>query len=251
MGFLSDLIRFESSGRNVTNLRQSTSSGSARGFFQITDGTWRDFGRQVGIDFSKYPTALSAPYHLQAQVASLIPLKRWDRITLRRLSAAGHTFDVNKTLGENLAAKGESLAAGEKEAPLPAASAVVTGAGQSSGNYASPETPVPGATQPNYFPADTSPETQPGLASAFANALGGASMGGAGEVGGVGGGLPDAPLDPAADLRTKTDATNLGQEWDALQAKPPSQLADLFTLPTIGQPNAKQRALQQAQTSWI
>jgi hypothetical protein len=238
MSFLSDLIRFESSGSNVTNTNQSTSSGRARGYFQITDGTWQDFGRRAGIDFSRYPTALSAPYHLQAQVASLIPLKRWDPITLRKLSAAGHKFDVNKTLGENLSALGENLAAGEKGAPLPAASAVVTGAGQPKLDYASPETPVPGATQPN-----AGPGVGPDLASVFSNALGGsgagdASLGGGGSSGG--GSLPPG------------EAFGLSYQ-SASDALPPSPdpamtpLADLFTLPTIGQPESKLKSLRAAQ----
>lgn len=243
---LKDLIGFESSGQNVTNTRQSTSSGRARGYFQITDGTWHDFGKRVGIDFSKYPTALSAPYHLQAQVASLIPLKRWDKITLNRLSAAGHKFDINKTLGENLAARGESINAGSPGAPLPAAAAVVTGAGQPQQSYASPETPIPGATQPNVGPG--SDHSGEGLASAFDGALGDFGGGAAGGNGlGTSGGFGEAPLDAAGDLRTKGPEVG-SAEWDALQAKGLSPLAELFALPTIGRPKPGENI---AAKSWI
>jgi hypothetical protein len=229
MGWFSDFVGFESGNKNVTNVNQSTSSGRARGYFQITDGTWNDFARKAGVDLAQYPTALSAPYHLQLAVAKNIPLKRWDPITLRRMSAKGHRFDVNKTLGENMAANGETGLAGNPGAPLPAAAAVVTGAGQPKLDYASPEKLIPGATQPNVGPG--SDHTGESLASAFAGAAGGGGMpeiGGGG--GGGGGGMPDAGF---GNLSLSSDsAAPRGGEIGGPEL---SQLAEVFQLPMIGQ----------------
>jgi hypothetical protein len=228
MGWFSDFVGFESSNQNVTNEKQSTSSGRARGYFQITDGTWKDWAGKAGVDLAKYPTALDAPYHLQLAVAKNIPLKRWDPITLRRMSAKGHRFDVNKTLGENMAANGETGMAGNPGAPLPAAAAVVTGAGQPKLDYASPETPIPGATQPNVGPG--SDHTGESLASAFDGAAGGGAPEIGGGGGGGGGGMPDAGF---GNLNLSAEsAAPRGSEIGGPEL---SQLAELFQLPMIGQ----------------
>lgn len=247
MNFVDSLIGFESGGRNVTNTNQTTSSGRARGFFQITDQTWQDFGRRVGIDLAKYPTALSAPREIQAQVAGAIPLKRWDPITLRRMSAAGFTFDPEKTLGENAAAHGEHL-----YGPTPTGAVAVTGAGQSTGNSAGNPfqganaggiigSPFKGATAGASL-ASEGPDTSAidkSLASAFGD-LGKVNFGGGG---GGGGGANYAPgqdygLSPG----------DAGQTLDPLQGPQLSKLAGLFTLPTIGQPGIK--AVNIGSKSW-
>jgi len=247
MGWFSDFLGFESGNKNVTNERQSTSSGRARGFFQITDGTWKDWASKAGVNLAQYPTALDAPYHLQLAVAKNIPLKRWDPITLRRMSAKGHKFDVNKTLGENMAANGETGetgAAGSKGAPLPAAAAVVTGAGQPQLSYASPETPVPGATQPNVGPG--SDHTGESLAGVFdGSALGDLSSGGGGgSSGGMSGGGGLGPMNLAVTPVTEGVAPNADPDL--------SRLAGLFTLPTIGYPGGKAKQERDiAMQSWI
>lgn len=88
---------------------QTTTSGHAQGAFQITTGTWREFASQAGVDLAAFPDAKSAPYAVQAQMANVIPLRRWDKTTIAKMQAAGGQLDVNKTLGQNLAANGEGL----------------------------------------------------------------------------------------------------------------------------------------------
>lgn len=94
---LDALLRNESGGRNIANTHEGTSSGQAQGHFQITTGTWRDFGG------GKYaPNPLGATYEQQAEIASKIPLKRWDPSTINQMRATGMPVDPNRTLGENL-----------------------------------------------------------------------------------------------------------------------------------------------------
>jgi hypothetical protein len=104
-GLLDALFRNESGGRNIANTTQGTSSGQAQGYFQITTGTWNEFGGQQYA-----PDPLHATYEQQAAVASKIPLKRWDESTVALMRSTGKPIDPNRTLGENLAANGESIA---------------------------------------------------------------------------------------------------------------------------------------------
>ena len=111
------LLTNESGGRNIANTHQGTSSGQAQGFFQITTGTWRDFAPKAGVDLSQYPTPLSTGasqegYRIQAQVASTIPLRRWDSSTIAAIRRASPNIDISKTLGENLAMNNEGFGAG-------------------------------------------------------------------------------------------------------------------------------------------
>lgn len=102
-GILGALLGNESGGRNIPNVHQGTDSGQAQGYFQITTGTWDDFGGK------KYaPNPLQATYEQQAEIASKIPLKRWDKSTLAAMSRVGK-INPNLTLGENLAMHGESF----------------------------------------------------------------------------------------------------------------------------------------------
>jgi hypothetical protein len=107
--FLSYLEQLESSGSNVPNTHQTTTSGQAQGYDQITTGTWQDFAPAAGVDLGKYPNALSAPQSVQRQVASTIPMHRWDPKTLNGLIKAGFTVDPNRTLGQNIALNGGAL----------------------------------------------------------------------------------------------------------------------------------------------
>lgn len=94
---LDALLRNESGGRNIPNVHQGTSSGQAQGHFQITTGTWKDFGG------GKYaPNPLGATYEQQAEIASKIPLKRWDSSTIDAMRRTGMPVNPNLTLGENL-----------------------------------------------------------------------------------------------------------------------------------------------------
>jgi hypothetical protein len=126
VGLLDALLQNESGGRNIPNVHQGTSSGQAQGYFQITTGTWNDFG---GTKYAATP--LGASYAQQAEIASKIPLKRWDKSTLAAMQATGKPIDPNKTLGENLAASGEDFRTGENYPVTPdttiAAPSVQTG----------------------------------------------------------------------------------------------------------------------------
>lgn len=104
--FLSDLEYFESGGRNISNTTQGTSSGQAQGYDQITTGTWREFAPQIGVDLSRFPTAISAPLNVQRAVAENIPLERWDPKTLNYLRNKGYSVQPNLTLGQNIANNG-------------------------------------------------------------------------------------------------------------------------------------------------
>jgi hypothetical protein len=101
---LAALLANESGGRNINNTTQGTSSGQAQGYFQITTGTWDEFG---GRQYAPNPQAAS--YAEQAAIASRIPLRRWDSSTIARMRATGKNFDISKTFGENLANNGESF----------------------------------------------------------------------------------------------------------------------------------------------
>jgi hypothetical protein len=101
---LEALLRNESGGRNIANTTQGTSSGQAQGYFQITEGTWNDFG---GGKYAKNP--LNATYEQQADIASKIPLVRWDPSTIAQMQATGRPVDPSRTLGENLAMNAENF----------------------------------------------------------------------------------------------------------------------------------------------
>lgn len=102
--FLSTLLGAESGGRNVANTHQGTSSGQAQGYFQITTGTWDEFG---GRKYS--PTPMGADYSQQAAIAGQIPMSRWDPKTLAALRASGYSVDPSQTLGQNVAANSDDF----------------------------------------------------------------------------------------------------------------------------------------------
>jgi hypothetical protein len=101
---LGALFQNESGGRNIPNVHEGTSSGQAQGYFQITTGTWNEFGGQQYA-----PTPLQATYAQQAAIAAKIPLKRWDEPTVALMRKTGRPIDPNRTLGENLAMNGEGF----------------------------------------------------------------------------------------------------------------------------------------------
>ncbi len=106
-GFLEALQHFESGGSNIPNVHQTTSSGQAQGFDQITTGTWKEFG---GTKYA--PDALHATKEQQDEIAASIPLKRWAPETLDYLKSQGFKLDPSKTLGENIAMNGGTVASG-------------------------------------------------------------------------------------------------------------------------------------------
>jgi hypothetical protein len=233
-GILNALLQNESGGRNIANTTQGTSSGQAQGYFQITTGTWDEFG---GRQYA--PDPLHASYEQQAQIASKIPVKRWDESTVALMRGTGKPIDVNKTLGENLSANGENIlqttgATSTSSAPAyttltppPAADAASAFAYLNNNNlYEEAEAATP---PPQYSPlADTlassvdnaSPQRQ-GSEPIGYNDLLGVPEGGAGDT------LPPSAL-----------ASQPGPEGQAPPAINPStdeSLADLFKVKPVGQ----------------
>ena len=140
-GLLDALLQNESGGRNVANTTEGTDSGQAQGYFQITTGTWNDFGGQQYA-----PDPLHASYEQQAEIASKIPLKRWATSTIDKMRATGKPIDVNLTLGENLKAGGESIHGADvspnagKVAPGAATGATSTGSAPAGTTLTNPTT---------------------------------------------------------------------------------------------------------------
>lgn len=88
--FIDALAQIESSNSNIYSKTDPDVDGPnsrSQGYFQINTPTWRDFAGAAGIDLSKYPNAMSAPRDVQAQVASVIPLKRFGPRTRRMLES--------------------------------------------------------------------------------------------------------------------------------------------------------------------
>jgi hypothetical protein len=81
----------ESKGRNVVNYMYD-STHTAQGFFQITNTTWKGFAPGAGVDLSKYPTAMTAPYDVQRKVARQIVttsgVQHWTQFNPALLRAA-------------------------------------------------------------------------------------------------------------------------------------------------------------------
>lgn len=114
MTILSTIMGVESGGghnvtqslgtRDVNNNYGAGGGDPAQGYFQITGGTWAQFGGlQTG-----YTQANQAPYAVQLQVAQNIPVARWGPATQNALSAAGYSTSRGQTLGQLMAANGEN-----------------------------------------------------------------------------------------------------------------------------------------------
>ena len=101
--FLDAVSNIESSNRNIVQGIHdvNTDKGTpASGYFQIIDPTWRKYAAKAGVDLAKYPTPMSAPRDVQAQVAAQIPANQFGGRTQRMLHEQFGAFDKNKTLGE-------------------------------------------------------------------------------------------------------------------------------------------------------
>jgi hypothetical protein len=70
---LADLVKHFESGGNYTAVNPS--SGAA-GAYQFVPSTWRQYGSQLGIDTSAYPTASAAPPAVQDAVFQQAVAKR-------------------------------------------------------------------------------------------------------------------------------------------------------------------------------
>ena len=121
-----DLVaNLESGNRNIQQqIRdKNTAMGTpAGGYFQIIDPTWATYAPKAGVDLKLYPTAMSAPRDIQAQVASAIPVNQWGPSTVAALKAKYPGIDTSLTLGQfqSQALGGSGAVAGGQPAPAPA-----------------------------------------------------------------------------------------------------------------------------------
>src|SRR5262245_18665233 len=228
-GLLEALLRNESGGRNIPNVTQGTSSGQAQRYFQITTGTWNEFG---GRQYA--PTPLQANYAQQAAVASRIPLRRWDESTVALMRSTGKPIDVNRTLGENLAANGENIAVAPRiSGPVEAAGG---GGGSDAGVpqlYTAPKQNLPDDL---FAPSEEASYIDVPRRSLLADDLSQSVAVGGRDSGGIGNPPSDA-IEPQTPLildfakATPEPEPEMPVETDALETP---QLADLFKVKTIG-----------------
>lgn len=117
---LSTILRVESGGRNVPqslgtrDINNNYGQGGgdpAQGYYQITGGTWRDFGG----DKTGHKSAIDAPYATQLQIAQNIPVARWGPTTQQALRSAGYEPKPGETLGQMLARYNEDPTATRPE----------------------------------------------------------------------------------------------------------------------------------------
>jgi hypothetical protein len=110
MSILSTIMRVESGGRNITQGNigdiNNLTGDLAQGYFQITGGTWKQFGGPA----TGYSSAIKAPYSTQLSVAMNIPVARWGSASQNALKAAGYQPQPGETLGQMLTRYGENPA---------------------------------------------------------------------------------------------------------------------------------------------
>ena len=111
---LATIMRVESGGKNIPqqiddiNMRNGD---PAQGFYQITNGTWSEFGG----DKTGKKSPLDADYGTQLQIAQNIPVARWGPATQQALTAAGYEPKPGETLGQMLARYNEDPTATRPE----------------------------------------------------------------------------------------------------------------------------------------
>ena len=186
---LDTLANIESGDKNIVSNVDKDSKGLtlaqggnpaeiSQGNFQIQTATWKDFAKQAGVDVNQYPTAMSAPREVQAQVASVIPLSRFGSRTQTMLRQQFGPLDGGKTIGELTSAR----------SPPPPAP----------GTGGNPPLPVPPIPPPGGPPAVNGrpvlPAPQPPVA-ATGNQFGGPGA----PTNGV---IPPSPPGSAADVAT-------------------------------------------------
>ena len=108
--FMDALANIESGDQNIVSKVDTDSKGLtlaqggnpaeiSQGNFQINAPTWRDFAKQAGVDVNQYPTAMSAPRAVQAQVASVIPFNRFGPRTQTLMASRFGPLDTSQTVG--------------------------------------------------------------------------------------------------------------------------------------------------------
>lgn len=112
MTILSTIMGVETSGGhnitqgNIGDINNRTGD-LAQGYFQITGGTWAQFGGTA----TGFNSALNAPYSTQVQIAQNIPVARWGPATQSALQAAGYQPQPGETLGQMMSRYGEDPSA--------------------------------------------------------------------------------------------------------------------------------------------
>lgn len=97
--------KYESGGRNIMqqvvppeggfnpSVGRVTGPSTAQGYYQITNSTWRETAPKAGVSLDQYPTAMSAPKEVQAQVAKTLfdeqGFKPWAPYNARLAAAIG------------------------------------------------------------------------------------------------------------------------------------------------------------------
>ena len=108
--FMDALANIESGDKNIVSGTDKDSKGLtlaqggnpaeiSQGNFQISTPTWHDFAKQAGVDINQYPTAMSAPRAVQAQVASVIPFNRFGPRTQTLMRSRFGPLDTSQTVG--------------------------------------------------------------------------------------------------------------------------------------------------------
>jgi hypothetical protein len=69
--YLAMISQYESGNRNIPNYKYGPGF-TAQGYYQITNTNWQNIAPILGIDTNQYPTAMSAPQDVQAQVATYL-----------------------------------------------------------------------------------------------------------------------------------------------------------------------------------
>jgi hypothetical protein len=169
MTILSTIMGVESSGGhnvtqgNIGDINNQTGD-LAQGYFQITGGTWAQFG---GLN-TGYTQANQAPYATQLQIAQNIPVSRWGPDTQAALQAAGYSPQRGQTLGQLMAANGET-----GSQTTAADGSTVTGSGSTIANGppdtssgANPGTTDPLGTSVTQNPSGTGTTTTTGTGTA-------------------------------------------------------------------------------------
>ena len=97
----------ESGGRNVPNYKYGPGF-SASGNFQMINSTWKRWAKAAGIDISKYPRAIDAPYDLQRRVAAqgfkMEGFKPW--VATKGLVGQEAQYSANPSRGGIITAQG-------------------------------------------------------------------------------------------------------------------------------------------------
>jgi hypothetical protein len=93
------IAHVETGNRNIPQQihdRNTDAGTPAGGNFQFIDPTWRRMAPKAGVDIRQYPTAMSAPPSVQAQVAAVTPINQWGPNTVAALKAHFPSIDTSK-----------------------------------------------------------------------------------------------------------------------------------------------------------